>query len=199
MKKLNLLPAQLKNKNFNHSLLCIFAGVIGIFIMIMVLIYGYAGILTLDTQRLQKEYDNYNLQKLKLEKLQQKVVQYKRTLEMTESKTFPFVRFMQDLELYRSGDVTLLSADTNDRLNSINSGETQKADVQAEPVVNDLSGQKIIIRGYSNNQTSISKYIYEISNLAYIADTKITGIEQHMLNGNMVNIFEVVVTGGALK
>jgi hypothetical protein len=70
------------------------------------------------------------------------------------------------------------------------------------PVVNeikDLSGEEIIIRGHGKNSEDISRFIYQISRLDYIASANITAIEQHLLNDEPESIFEITVIGGAIN
>ena len=54
----------------------------------------------------------------------------------------------------------------------------------------------MVIRGFGNNQESISKFIYDISHLPYLSNAQITAIEEHKIENGIYNIFELVVTGG---
>lgn len=60
----------------------------------------------------------------------------------------------------------------------------------------DLSGQRIVIRGYGGKQESISNFIYDIAHLSYISNAEITAIEEHKIENGVYNIFEITVTGG---
>ena len=60
----------------------------------------------------------------------------------------------------------------------------------------DLSGQRIVIRGYGGKQESISNFIYDIAHLSYINNAEITAIEEHKIENGVYNIFEITVTGG---
>lgn len=74
--------------------------------------------------------------------------------------------------------------------------ETEK---EAKPEIKyteDLSGQKVIIRGYGEKQKSISNFIYDIAHLPYVNNAEITAIEEHKIENGIYNIFEITVTGG---
>lgn len=75
----------------------------------------------------------------------------------------------------------------------------EKAEKAAEPEIKyteDLSGQRIVIRGYGGKQESISNFIYDIAHLSYINNAEITAIEEHKIENGVYNIFEITVTGG---
>ena len=63
----------------------------------------------------------------------------------------------------------------------------------------DLSGREIVIRGFGNNQESISKFIYDITHLSYLSNSEITAIEEHKIEDGIYNIFEIKVTGGVYR
>lgn len=63
----------------------------------------------------------------------------------------------------------------------------------------DLSGREIVIRGFGGNQESISKYIYDITHLAYIGGARITAVEEHKIENGVYNIFEIKVMGGVYR
>ena len=60
----------------------------------------------------------------------------------------------------------------------------------------DLFGREIVIRGFGLNQDSISRFIYDITQLAYLSNAEIIAIEEHEIEGGIYNIFEIKVTGG---
>ena len=75
----------------------------------------------------------------------------------------------------------------------------EKAEKAAKPEIKyteDLSGQRIVIRGYDGKQESISNFIYDIAHLSYINNAEITAIEEHEIENGVYNIFEITVTGG---
>ncbi len=143
---------------------------------------------------------------------------------------FPFARFMYDLEVSRPSNVYIISIDTDDRLinegvqeedeenkkDSKNdtkkeekTAETEKAEdgkEQIEEIIpeikyeSDIVGKTLTVRGYSSKQEDISKFIYAISNLSYINNAVITGVEEHkMPDGLYYNIFEIKIEGGAMQ
>lgn len=80
-------------------------------------------------------------------------------------------------------------------------GKTEKSDDEenVKPEIGyteDLSGREMVIRGFGNNQKSISQFIYDITHLSYIGSSKITAIEEHKIENGVYNIFEITVTGG---
>lgn len=60
----------------------------------------------------------------------------------------------------------------------------------------DLSGRELVIRGFGDNQKTISQFIYDITHFSYIGSSKITAIEEHEMENGVYNIFEITVTGG---
>ena len=144
-----------------------------------------------------------------------------------ENDCFPFSLFMYDLEAHRPSDVYIISVDSSERL--INEGvqeedeekkekskekteekekesdeekPEEKTDEELKPKIEyteDLSGREIVIRGFGNNQESISKFIYDITHLSYISNAEITAIEEHKIENGIYNIFEIKVTGGVYR
>ena len=133
---------------------------------------------------------------------------------------------MYDLEAYRPSDVYLISVDSVERL--INEGVQEEAEDEKEKIAKkdeekekeeekadknsdekevkpkieyteDLSGREIIIRGFGNNQESISQFIYDITHLSYLSNAEITAIEEHKIENGIYNIFEINVTGGVYR
>lgn len=211
-KRLNLLPQKLKNKYINRYFICCASVICGVAVLALLLLYGNMAVLSYQIHALQKENAAYNTEKTKIDNLQSKISAHKELINTYESSKFPFIRFVQDLELYRPFGVCLLSVDSADRL--INEGaldtdedshkeETEdKAEKNTEGTLpeieykKDLNGEKLVIRGYSSSQEAVSKFIYDISHLSYITDSQITAIEQHSMDGNPVNFFEFTVIGG---
>lgn len=73
--------------------------------------------------------------------------------------------------------------------------EQEKPDDTTIKYEKDLSGQTIVIRGYGSSQDDISRYIYNLSKLPYIADVNVTAIEEHEIENGRYNIFEITVKG----
>ena len=223
-KKLNLLPIAVKNKYANKYLLYAASLICGICILAISIQYINIGILSYDIQEIGKENAKYNEEKSKIEGLTNLIQQQKEFLQEHENGGFPFSSFMR--ELYRPHTVSILSVDSRDRL--VNEGASENAettsgetkveegkntDVEVNPeksaepepdeikiaYTKDLAGEEIVIRGYGQNSEDISKFIYDISRLSYIASAKITAIEQHTLNDAAESIFEITVIGGVAK
>jgi len=136
---------------------------------------------------------------------------------------------MYDLEAHRPSDVYIISVDSSERLvnegvqdedkekeKAMEKTEDEKAksaektedkDTEPQQVIvvpkieykEDLSGREIVIRGFGNNQETISKYIYDITHLPYILNAEITAIEEHKIENGIYNIFEIKVTGGVYR
>lgn len=225
LKKINLLPLEVRNK-YSNRYLKLLAGII---LGVMVCVFGiqciHAGVLTLQINHYKDQNAKYEQEKKNIENLQSRIVSYNAYIGEYEKSVFPFERFMQDLESIRPENVYIISVDTSDRL--INEGKQEEEnesdkELEEKPVdeketedklesikekeiiapeikyVDDLAGKDIVIRGYSKKQDEISSFIFELSKLSYITNAKITAIEEHvMLDGQEYNIFEMVVKGGA--
>ena len=165
-----------------------------------------------DIKKIGKANTEYNEEKAKIELLQSAIDEHKVFLQDYENGGFPLSRFMHDIQLHRPYTVSIISIDSQDRLmkiaetKEIPSDDTQEPSedepITETPVVNetnDLSGEEIIIRGHGKNSEDISRFIYQISRLDYIASANITAIEQHLLNDEPESIFEITVIGGAIN
>ncbi|NLB81820.1 MAG: hypothetical protein GX800_09510, partial [Clostridiaceae bacterium] len=142
--------------------------------------------------------------------LQIAIDEHKTFLQDYENGGFPLSRFMHDVLLHKPDTVSIISIDSQDRLMEIakvvetpaddRPGEEMISEVAPPPNNNsDLSGEGIIIRGHGKNSEDISRFIYQISRLDYIASANITAIEQHLLNDEPESIFEITVIGGAIN
>ena len=215
-KKLNLLPPEIKNKDVNKSFLCAAAAVGGIFLIALAVQYIHIGMLSMQINNTIKNNELYNSEQQTLEKLKSNIKKYESFIFDYESGCFPLSEFMDDLESIRPPDVFIISVDSSERL--INEGindnpETvkKKADTSeddeaeideeesAKPKIEyetDISDREIVVRGYGDNQASISQFIYDLSLLPYINKIKITAIEEHKIENGIYNIFEIIITGG---
>ena len=220
-KKLNLLPPEARNKYANKYLKITAAIVCGFFIFLLLIQYCQIGVLTIQTNKIISDNHKYNKEQKTIQVLKDNIANYETFLKNYESKCFPFSLFMYDLEFYRPSDVYIISVDSDERL--VNEGvqeekmeekvkepetdkeretDKEKADEKTEEIKpkieykEDLSGREMVIRGFGNNQESISKFIYDISHLPYLSNAQITAIEEHKIENGIYNIFELVVTGG---
>jgi len=211
-KKLNLLPLSVKNKYINKHLIYAASLVCGICILALLAQYFGMAFLQYDIKKIGKANTEYNEEKAKIELLQSAIDEHKAFLQDYENGGFPLSRFMHDIHLHRPYTVSIISIDSQDRLIEIaetkevpsDDTEEQPEDepITETPVVNetnDLSGEEIIIRGHGKNSEDISRFIYQISRLSYIASANITAIEQHLLNDEPESIFEITVIGGAIN
>ena len=223
-KKLNLLPPEAKNKYANKYLKITASFVGGFFVLLLLFQYCQIGILTVQTNKILADNQKYNEEKENIEKLKESVANCETFLKDYETDCFPFSLFMYDLEAHRPSDVYIISVDSVERL--INEGghdekdeakqkksEKQKtsdkeksAEKTEEPEVipkieytEDLSGREIVIRGFGNNQETISNFIYDITHLPYLSNVDITAIEEHKIENGIYNIFEIKVTGGVYR
>ena len=212
-KKLNLLPLSVKNKYINKYLIYAASLICGICILALLAQYLGLAFLQYDIKKIGKANTEYNEEKVKIELLQSSIDEHKAFLQDYEKGGFPLSRFMHDIELHRPYTVSIISIDSRDRLigegiaEEIPSDDTEVL-AEDEPAIEttaadydtkDLSGEEIIIRGHGKNSEDISKFIYQISRLNYIASANITAIEQHLLNDESESIFEITVIGGAVN
>lgn len=208
-KKLNLLPLSVKNKYINKYLIYAASLVCGICILALLAQYIGMAFLQYDIKKIGKANTEYNEEKAKIELLQSAIDEHKVFLQDYENGGFPLSRFMHDIQLHKPYTVSIISIDSQDRLMKIAEIPSDDTEEQPEdepitenPVVNqtnDLSGEEIIIRGHGKNSEDISRFIYQISRLDYIASANITAIEQHLLNDEPESIFEITVIGGAIN
>ena len=89
--------------------------------------------------------------------------------------------------------------DTTDETEAENREDEETEIIPQIKYESDLMGKQLTLRGYSKSQADISEFIYLISNLDYITNAAITGIEEHkMMDGQNYNIFEIRLTGGMM-
>lgn len=226
-KKLNLLPPEVKNKYANKYLKLSAAIVAGFFVILLLAQYCQMGVLTLQTNKILADNQKYNKEKENIQVLKENIATYEAFLKDYENECFPFSLFMYDLEACRPSDVYIISVDSSERL--INEGvqeekkdnskedtavekenentDKEKTDEKTDEKVKepkieyteDLSGREIVIRGFGNNQDSISKFIYDVTHLTYLSNATITAIEEHEIEDGIYNIFEIKVTGGVYR
>ncbi len=212
-KKLNLLPQEVKNKYANRYITYAASALCGICILILVIQYIHIGILHLQISDIVKNNEMYQKEQETIETLKVNIKNHRTFMTDYESKCFPLMDFMYDLEARRPADLFIISVDSSDRL--INEGadekdteskeqgkdETKEEKTDEDKLTEityrqDLAGEQIVIRGYSANQESLSNFIYDITHFSYIGSAKITAIEEHTIENGRYNIFEIVVTGG---
>lgn len=221
-KKLNLLPPEAKSRYANKYLKITVAVIAAFFILLIMAQYGRIGILNIQINKIRADNQRYSDEKENIIHLKESIAKCETFLSDFESDCFPFSLFMYDLEAHRPSDVYIISVDSTERL--VNEGvqeeenkkessketpkeENEKTEEETEEkttnpkieYTEDLSGREIVIRGFGNNQDSISKFIYDITNLSYLTNAEITAIEEHKIEDGVYNIFEIKMTGGVYR
>ena len=215
-KKLNMLPKEVKNRYANRYIKYAVSLLSGICILVVAIQYIHIGILSFQINSIVKDNEIYQKEQETIKTLEEDIEQYKAFLTDYENKCFPLPLFMYDLEAKRPSDLYIISVDSADRLihegateqdseteeanKAEDEGSENKPETNPLPEIaykHDLAGEEITIRGYSANQESLSNFIYDITRFPYIGSAKITGVEEHKIEGGVYNIFEIVVTGGA--
>ena len=219
IKKLNLLPLAVREKQEKRLLLLICALLGGIIAAVILFRTAEIGIVKGSIDRTIAKNEKYKAEQQKMQSVKDNIAGYTDYIAAYETTYFPYSQFLSDLEEYRPDNVHIISADTADRL--VNEGETdeqKQTDAQAdnskaeekpeetpepetteenEPkYTKDLAGEVITIRGYGDTQEDISRYIYSLSSLPYIQNAEVTAIEEHKMENGTYNIFEVKLTGG---
>ena len=116
IKKLNLLPIEVKNRYFKKYIR-IFCGILGaVFLAVLLVQYINIGILSLQIKSIKNENNKYNEAKDEIAKIQESIKKYDDFVKTYDTGCFPFSEFMYDLEIYRPETVTIISIDTPDRL-----------------------------------------------------------------------------------
>ena len=72
--------------------------------------------------------------------------------------------------------------------------KTDKKDNDSVTYEKDLSGEKIVLRGFVKNTQDISAYIYKLSGMPEITNVTLSGIEEQVFNNTeKITIFEAVL------
>ena len=211
IKKINLLPQEYKDKYANKYIMLGFGGIVGIIILILLVTYINLGIANFSIQKIYKENTQYKTKLSQVSKLEEDITKNKGILSEYEKPYFPFYRFMQSVESYKPYGLTLISIDSLDRLAKFETGEgktdipkeaekqkTQEGEQTTPPAIKyekDLSGEKLVVRGISQNPSDIASFISSLSKLDYISDLELKAIEEHTINGiDKANVFEAILT-----
>jgi hypothetical protein len=223
-KRLNLLSTEQKEKHINKYLMYGFGGIFAVLALIMLFVYMNLGITNLTLNKLQKEDTQYKQKLSQITSVEETIKKNGEFIGTYDSIHFPFYSLMQALEYNKPYGLTIISVDSMDRLvdfpkegvpdsNANKATETPKTDKKVEPTqgkteekplsvkfIKDLAGEKLSIRGYSNNPADISQFIYDLSKLEFIADLELKAIEEKMINGTEhINVFEAILTLGGVS
>lgn len=219
-KKLNLLPQQYKDRYANKYLLLGFGGICAVLIFIILVAYVSAGMTSFDISRLQKENTEYQSKQKKIAELGENIARNKELISEYGKTYFPFYHFMQEIEFQKPYGLTLISIDSANRLDheepvsspASQSMVTPSPSTKTTPEASrndsavekpqktvtyehDLSGQKLVVRGYSANPGDIALFINNLSKLDYVENLELKAIEEHTINGTeKANIFEAELT-----
>ena len=111
LKKINLLPIEIKNKYANKYLKLLAAFIAAVMVLVVGVQVVNAGILTLQINHYKDQNAKYEEEKRNIENLQNRIVSYNAFIDEYEKEVFPFELFMNDLESIRpdSVNITLLT------------------------------------------------------------------------------------------
>lgn len=86
------------------------------------------------------------------------------------------------------------SEENNDDSSNIADDKAKKEETKSAKYEKDLSGEKIVLRGFAKNTQDISKYIYKLSSMPEISNITLSGIEEQVFNvSEKITIFEAVL------
>lgn len=222
LKTMNLLPISYKNKYANKYMFIGFGSLAAVGIMMVLCMYTRMWITGYQIQKLTEENTEYQNKQTEITRLSEELSKYQQFVAEYQKDEFPFFYFMRMLEADKPEGLTLISVDSADRLvtqteiqqvepetavdpeekNEPQDESEQEAElnpeaVQAVPELNyvkDLSGEKLVVRGYSPNPAEIAEFISTLSKQAYIANVELKAIEEHPINGlEAANLFEAVL------
>lgn len=172
-----------------------------------VLGYGFTKIQEMQISRLERKSDEYAKIQEEIKNLNAQIDNDTKLLNELKSDVFPFSRFIADIRNFKTEDLHIISMDSEEQLNQsvstpepADGGIIQASDnntavsIQKPSYSRDLKNRKIIVRIYSSDQSRISGFVYNISQLDYISDCELTAIEEHEMNGIKVNICEFIIT-----
>ena len=224
IKKLNLLPEEIKYRYEKRYVMYSAFSFAGILVLVLIVQMIYACGLSWQINSIKNKNERYNREKEIMSDTQNSIMEYSAFLDCYNDNFFPFSLFMNDTEKCRPESVNIISIDTPDRL--INEGvveesenendNTQEKEESVKPAdenlseeeeiqegkieyLTDLTGQVLTVRGFGDTQEDISKFIYDLSKLSYITSADITAIEEHRIEDGTYNIFEITVVGGDAK
>ncbi len=209
-KKLNLLPQSHKDRYANRYIALGFGGVFAVLVLILSTAFINLGLAKLSIKRLTEENTDYKNKQAKITSLEESIGKSGEIINEYQKDNFPFYSFMQAVEQQKPAGLTIISIDSADRLipreeqpekipESQSIKETEKETEESAPVKaasyeKDLSGSKLIVRGYSANPSDIASFVNTLSRLFYVSETELKAIEEHTINGyDTVNIFETIL------
>lgn len=214
-KKLNLLPQDYKDRYANRYILIGFGTIAVVFVLILSTMYVNLVVTKLGIKKLTEENIEYQSKQSTILNLEKEIDQNRAIVLEYERDNFPFYYFVQTVENQKPEGLTIISIDSSERLIEVKKAEVvskdkvmkeeksgteqeteaSKPDVPDLAYEKDLSGTKLVLRGYSVNPSDIAVFITSLSRLPYVADTELKAIEEHTINGtDTANIFEAILT-----
>ncbi len=203
-KKMNLLPQSYKNKHANKYLLLFFGGISTVLLLILMTSIINLTLVNQNIKKLLAQDKEYQSKQSTIIALQESINKKQKLIEEHEKDKFPFNSFISSITAQKPAALTIISIDSADRLIALeneNTTENKKDDEDTESHTTlpqkqvtyekDLSGEKLIVRGYSKSSSAIASFVSSLSRLFYVAEAKLTAIEEHPVSGVNNKIFEM--------
>lgn len=208
MKKINLMPSEYKAEE-------IFKLIRKSTILVVLIPVFFLGYLYIGNIFIQKNIDKAQIEIDKVDAIQRSVnnleytIQERSTfLQSLDKSDFELNNFVEFLNYQVPDDLNILSVDSKDRLTSeeddripVQEVTTVELDeegnpIEVEPVIQEPlppENMKLIVRGYSTNNTSIADLIYKITLLDFVGDVQLSAIEEKYTPDGYSNVFELIV------
>lgn len=218
-KRLNLMLDEHKDKVYGGYInkgMTIGLIVVGILTGV---VFGGLGVAKIRSNMLEKTVAEQTKLSSENSRIKNTVTQNSVLLDQFNAKNFHFSDFMSKIMNHKPHSLTLISVDSSDILSTtanVQGGtakeaaaetntkksssknetapETQSTEKSRPRYKEDINSQKIIIRGYSENQADIAAYISFIDSLSCVSDVYIIGIEEKNINEIATDIFEIILT-----
>lgn len=208
-KPFNLLPQSYQDKYVNRYMLFGFGSVALVLALLLAMSYINIVITQFSIRRLANENTQYQSKQQQIALLTESVQKNRKIVESNQQDTFPFYFFLQTVENEKPQGLTILSIDSAERLiqamtakqteDTENTEPTEEAEGQQVQLPEltyekDLSGSKLVVRGYSGDPAEVASFVDSLSKLPYVASTELKAIEEHPVSETeKANIFELIL------
>lgn len=208
-KPFNLLPQSYQDKYVNRYMLFGFGSVALVLAALLAMSYINIAITQFSIHRLANENTQYQSKQQQIALLTESVQKNRKIVESNQQDTFPFYFFLQTVENEKPQGLTILSIDSAERLiqamtakqteDTENTEPTEEAEGQQVQLPEltyekDLSGSKLVVRGYSGDPAEVASFVDGLSKLPYVASTELKAIEEHPVSETeKANIFELIL------
>lgn len=209
-KPFNLLPQSYQDKYVNRYMLFGFGSVALVLAALLAMSYIGIAVTQFSIHRLANENTQYQSKQQQIGLLTESVQKNRKIVQSNQQDTFPFYFFLQTVENEKPQGLTILSIDSAERLvqamtaeQTENTGNTEsieeKTEVQETQLPEltyekDLSGSKLVVRGYSGDPAEVASFVDSLSKLPYVASTELKAIEEHPVSETEdANIFELIL------